>query len=197
MIKIGVLGLQGDFREHIQVLQKLDVDVVDVRLPEDLEGTFGLVIPGGETTTLRKLLRFSELDQEILTRAKQGFPLFGTCAGMILLSNQIENDTQTEPLNLIDITVSRNAYGRQIDSFETSVSIKDIGDFHAIFIRAPQIKSLGKGVESLCNHNGVSILARQNNVLVGSFHPEIKGDARIHQYFVEKMCTQFQSVITS
>ncbi len=195
-MKIGVLGLQGDFREHIQVLKKLDVDAVDVRLPEDLEGTSGLVIPGGESTTLRKLLRFSELDQEIIARAKQGFALFGTCAGMILLSNQIKNDDKTDPLQLIDITVSRNAYGRQIDSFETSIKIKDIGDFHAIFIRAPQIVSLGECVEALSKHNGVTILARQNNIMVGSFHPEINGDVRLHQYFVEKMCIQSQPVAT-
>lgn len=196
-MKIGVLGLQGDFREHIQLLQKLDVDVVDVRLPEDLEGTSGLVIPGGETTTLRKLLRFSELDQAIIDRAKDGYGLFGTCAGMILLSSQIVNDEKTEPLKLIDITVSRNAYGRQIDSFETDVEIKDIGNFHAIFIRAPQMVSLGEGVESLCDHDDVTILARQKNILAGSFHPEINGDPRIHQYFVEQICRQPQQLAAS
>lgn len=187
-MKIGVLGLQGDFCEHLKLLNHLDVDTVDVRLPQHLEGLHGLVIPGGESTTLRKLLRFSQLDQAIVAKANAGLALFGTCAGMILLADAIENDPETEPLQLIDITVSRNAYGRQIDSFEADVSIEAIGAFHAVFIRAPQIIQAAPAVEILSEHNGVPILARQGNVLVSSFHPEINGDVRVHEYFVRTVC---------
>lgn len=193
-MKIGVLGLQGDFREHRKLLNRLDVDAVDVRLPQDLEGVNGLIIPGGESTTLRKLLRFSQLDQAIVEKANAGFALFGTCAGMILLADNIENDPEVEPLQLIDITVSRNAYGRQIDSFEADVSIKAIGVFHAVFIRAPQLVRAAPAVEILGKHNGVPILARQGNVLVSSFHPEINGDARVHEYFVRAMCGVFAPI---
>jgi 5'-phosphate synthase pdxT subunit len=185
-MKIGVLGLQGDFREHLQMLAQLDVETIDVRLPEDLEGTQGLIIPGGESTTLRKLLIFSELDKAIIERAQLGYAIYGTCAGMILLARELVNDSETETLDLMDIVVSRNAYGRQVDSFEADVDIKDIGSFHAVFIRAPQIAKHGQDVEVLCAHNNVPILARQGNMLVSSFHPEIYDDPRIHDYFVRE-----------
>jgi len=190
-MNIGVLGLQGDFREHLAMLARLGVQSRDVRLPEDLAGLVGLVIPGGESTTLRKLLRFSGLDEAIVARARQGMGVYGTCAGMILLAKRILNDAETAPLGLIDIAVSRNAYGRQIDSFEADVNLNGIGGrYHAVFIRAPQIVEYAKGVEVLGQHDGVAVLARQNNVLVGSFHPELSDDPRIHQYFAEQVCAK-------
>jgi len=193
-MKIGVLGLQGDFREHLRILAKLDVDAVDVRLPDDLEATSGLIIPGGESTTLRKLLSFSGLDAAITERAKQGYALYGTCAGMILLAKQLVNDRDIKPLGLIDITVSRNAYGRQVDSFEADVDINEIGAFHAVFIRAPQIVDHGQHVEVLSAFNNIPILARQGNILVGSFHPEISGDPRIHDFFIKKCAAHAERV---
>jgi len=187
-MKIGVLGLQGDFREHLHMLRPIGVEGVDVRAPEDLDGTSGLIIPGGESTTLGKLLRFSGLDEAIRERANTGYGLYGTCAGMILLAQRIINPGGVEPLGLIDIAVARNAYGRQLESFEADVEIRDIGPFHIVFIRAPQLVERGPGVEVLAEHGSVPILARQDNVLVSSFHPEIAGDPRVHRYFVEQVC---------
>ncbi len=186
-MQIGVLGLQGDFREHLRMLSQIGVAGVDVRAPEDLDGTSGLIIPGGESTTLRKLLRFSGLDEAICQRARAGYGLYGTCAGMILLAREIVNSGGVEPLGLIDIAVARNAYGRQSESFEADVEVRGIGPFHIVFIRAPQLVERGPEVEVLAEHDGVPILARQGNVLVSSFHPEIAGDPRLHRSFVEQV----------
>lgn len=187
-MKIGVLGLQGDFREHAAMLRRLGVEPVDVRTPRELEGTRGLILPGGESTTVRKLLAFSGLDRALCERAAEGYGLYGTCAGMILLARRLVNDDRFEPLGLIDIAVARNAYGRQIDSFETELSVKGLGPFHAVFIRAPQLVETGAGVEVLAEHAGRPVLARQGNVLVSSFHPELTDDPALHRYFLEKVC---------
>jgi len=171
------------------MLRQIGVQGVDVRAPEDLEGTSGLIIPGGESTTLRKLLGFSGLDDAIRKRAGgNSYGLYGTCAGMILLAREIINPGGVEPLGLIDIKVARNAYGRQLESFEADVEIRGIGPFHIVFIRAPQLVAHGAEVEVLGAHDGVPIIARQGNVLVSSFHPEIAGDPRVHRYFVEEVC---------
>jgi 5'-phosphate synthase pdxT subunit len=182
-MKVGVLGLQGDFREHLLVLKRLGVEGRDVRTREDLKDVDALIIPGGESTTLARLMEKSGLDQALQERHRHGMPLYGSCAGMILLAKEIV-ENKPRSLGLMDITVSRNAYGRQADSFEADLQIKNIGAFHAVFIRAPKITRSGPHVEVLAEHDGVPVFARQGNVLVSSFHPELTDDTRIHEYFL-------------
>ncbi|MDD4859257.1 MAG: pyridoxal 5'-phosphate synthase glutaminase subunit PdxT [Dehalococcoidales bacterium] len=186
-MKIGVLAAQGAFAEHIAVLQKLEVDAVPVRLPRELEGLDGLIIPGGESTTISKLITAYKLREVIKERAGKGLPIFGTCAGMILLAKHGING-YPETLKLMDITVSRNAFGRQKESFETDLKIPALGEkpFHAVFIRAPLIKSVGSGAEVLGKlGDGTIIAARESRLLVASFHPELTDDHRFHQYFLD------------
>jgi 5'-phosphate synthase pdxT subunit len=174
-VKIGVLALQGAFREHVRVLRRLGVDAVEVRLPEQLEGLDGLVIPGGESTTMTKLAGLYGLDDAI--RRFDG-AVFGTCAGMILLDR--------ERLGLIDLVVRRNAFGRQVASFEADLEIdSDEEPFRAVFIRAPWVEEAGPDVEILAEVDGHPVLARQGRVLVASFHPELTDDTRIHERFLE------------
>ena len=188
-MRIGVLCLQGDFREHVSMLRRLGVEAIDVRLPSDLEHTRGLILPGGESTALRRLLSFSGLDHAIAQHAARAeYGLYGTCAGMILMAKSLRQGQGVEPLGLMDITVARNAYGRQLDSFEADVAITEVGTFHAVFIRAPQLIACEVGVEVLGRHEGVPVIARQGNLLVSSFHPELSNDARIHEYFVSEVC---------
>ena len=178
-----MLGLQGDFREHLSVLERLDVETRNVRTTKDLEGVDALILPGGESTTMVRIMAQNGLDQTIKERHRKGMPLYGTCAGMILLAKEIV-ESKPRGLGLMDISVSRNAYGRQVDSFEADLQIKNIGAFHAIFIRAPKITRCGPSVEVLAEHEGVPVLACQGNVLAGSFHPELTDDTRIHEYFL-------------
>jgi len=186
-MKIGVLALQGAFIEHIQTLQKLGAEAVEVRKPKDLEGLDGLIIPGGESTTMLKLARHYRLVKPIQKMAHEGKAIMGTCAGMILLASKItESDMQT--LCLMDIEVRRNAFGRQIDSFETDLSVPVIGDkpFHAVFIRAPYIEHLGNGIEALARlDDGTVVAVRKDNLLALAFHPELSRDSRLHEYFLE------------
>jgi len=190
-MRIGVLCLQGDFREHVSMLERLGVAVADVRLPADLEHTHGLILPGGESTALRRLLSYSGLDRAIAERAaREEYGLYGTCAGMILMAKSLRDGRGVEPLGLMDITVARNAYGRQLDSFEADVSITEVGTFHAVFIRAPQLVTCAAGVQVLGRHQGIPVIARQGNLLVSSFHPELSNDARIHEYFISEVCAQ-------
>jgi 5'-phosphate synthase pdxT subunit len=185
-LKIGVLALQGDFREHIAILEKLHVDAVEVRTKDELDSIDGLIIPGGESTTMMKLLVKYGLDQEIIRRNKEGMAIFGTCAGAIVLAKTIDNFEGQKTLNLIDISIDRNAYGRQIDSFEASISINGLKkDLNAVFIRAPIIRRVGKGVLLLAKHNGEPVLLKKGNVLVGTFHPELSDDTRVHEIFLE------------
>jgi len=179
---IGVLGLQGDFREHLHILERLGIDGRDVRNPEALEGVEGLIIPGGESTTLARLLVSSGLFPLIRQRGRQGWPLFGTCAGMILLAKGVSPGLERS-LELIDIDVARNAYGRQIESFEAELEVKSIGRMQAIFIRAPQVTRVGPEVQVLATYRNSTVIARQGNVLVASFHPELSGETRVHEYF--------------
>jgi 5'-phosphate synthase pdxT subunit len=174
-MKIGVLALQGAFREHAAALERLGADVVEVRLPEQLEGLEGLVIPGGESTSIMRLARLYGLDEAI--RGFRG-AIFGTCAGMILLDR--------ERLGLIDLAVRRNAFGRQVASFEADLEIAGEDEpFRAVFIRAPWVEDAGTGVEVLAEVDGHPVLARQGRVLVASFHPELTDDLRIHERFLE------------
>jgi 5'-phosphate synthase pdxT subunit len=189
IMKIGVLALQGAFIEHEQVLRRIGVEAREVRLPEHLAGLDGLIIPGGESTTIGKLAVQYKLIEPIRAMAAAGQPLWGTCAGMIFMAKAVGRDQPL--LGLMDVNVKRNAFGRQVDSFETHLDVPAIATlgnsrmFHAIFIRAPLIESVGVGVEVLAKlENGAIVAARQGRLLVTSFHPELSGDDRFHRYFV-------------
>jgi 5'-phosphate synthase pdxT subunit len=182
---IGVSGIQGDFREHKWMIEKLGIGTYVVRTPEDLEKVDGLIIPGGESTTMIRIMKRIGLFDALKEKILNGFPVYGTCAGLIVLAKEIENYPQ-ESLGVIDIKVRRNAYGRQVDSFEEYVEIKGFDrPFKAIFIRAPRVEAWGEGVETLAFLDNHPIMLRQSNVLVTSFHPELTDDTRIHEYFVE------------
>ena len=183
-MKIGVLALQGDFKEHIEMLKKCNVDAKEIRLPSELKDVDGLVIPGGESTTIGKLLNSSGLHDEIIKKYNEGMPIYGTCAGTILLAKNIEKSDQPR-LGLLDVNVIRNDYGRQINSFEAPLDLRRIGKFNGIFIRAPVISRLNNGVEILGKEGKNPVLIRQDNILASTFHPELTDDARIHKYFVE------------
>jgi 5'-phosphate synthase pdxT subunit len=174
-LRIGVLALQGAFREHARVLRRLGADVVEVRLPEELEGLEGLVVPGGESTTIMRLARIYGLDEAI--RRFRG-AIFGTCAGMIVLDR--------EHLGLADLAVERNAYGRQVRSFEADVELEgDAKPLHGVFIRAPRIRDLGEEVEVLGELGDEPVLVRDGRLLLASFHPELTDDTRVHERFLE------------
>jgi 5'-phosphate synthase pdxT subunit len=184
-MKIGVLALQGDFAEHIGVLQRLKVEAAQVRLPEHLSGLDGLIIPGGESTTIGKLAQDFSLMEPLRTFGKR-HAIWGTCAGAIFLSKDAR---RSQPLlELMDITVQRNAFGRQVDSFETDLHIPVLGEisFPAVFIRAPVIEHCAKGVEIIARLNdGKIVAAREGKMLVSAFHPELTSDTRFHKYFLE------------
>lgn len=193
-MRVGVLALQGDFQEHIQVLKSLGVDTVEIRKPEQLRDVHALVIPGGESTTFAKLaLEYGLLDP-IREMCRSGKPVWGTCAGMILLARDAGRPQPV--LGVLDVKVQRNAFGRQVNSFEVDLDVPELAKvqqngatphpFHAIFIRAPLIESAGKGVDILARlEDGTIVAARQDNLLATSFHPELTHDARFHQYFIE------------
>ena len=174
-MKIGVLALQGNFREHAAALERLGAEVVEVRLPEELDGLDGLVIPGGESTAMARLMRLYGLEEAI-----RGFgaPVLGTCAGMILLDRR--------HLGLVDVDVERNAYGRQVSSFEADLRLAgDDEPLRGVFIRAPRVADHGPGVEVLAEHEGEPVLLRDGRFLVASFHPELTDDPRVHERFLE------------
>jgi len=173
-MRIGVLAVQGNFREHAAMLRGLGADVVEVRLPEQLDGLDGLVIPGGESTAIMRLIRLYGLEDAI--RAFSG-PVFGTCAGMILLDRA--------HLGLVDVDVERNGYGRQLASFEADLELGEGEPLRGVFIRAPRVTDAGSDVEVLASHDGVPVLLRQGRFLVASFHPELTADTRVHERFLE------------
>ncbi len=186
-MRIGVLASQGAFAEHIAILRCLEVEALPVRLPRELVGLDGLIIPGGESTSISKLMLDYRLVNEIRNLARNGLPIFGTCAGMILLAIKI-SDSDVEPLGVMDITVRRNAFGRQRESFETELSIPVLGErlFPGVFIRAPLIEEEDSGVEIIARlADGVSVAARQGRLLASAFHPELTDDLRFHQYFLD------------
>jgi len=192
---VGVLGLQGDFREHLWALQKLQVEAIVVKTVEDLRKVKGLIIPGGESTTIGRLARMTGIADELKKRVSEGMPVYGTCAGMILLAKKIANYPTQYSFSLMDITVERNAYGRQVESFEAALDIPAIGGtFKAIFIRAPKIVECGKDVQILATYDGSPVLVQQDNLLAGSFHPELGEDLRIHQYFLRMVGVKYASV---
>lgn len=183
-LRVGVLALQGDFDAHQKALAKAGAEAVEVRSAEDLEHLDGLIIPGGESTTMLKLLRKEELFQPLREFGKQ-CPIFGTCAGAILLASEVMNPRQ-DSLALIDIGIERNGYGRQLDSRVASVSLED-RDIEAVFIRAPIIRSVGRGVKVLATYQGDPVLVEEGRHLVATFHPELTGDSRIHRLFLGKL----------
>jgi len=182
-MRIGVLALQGAFREHLDTLAAIGVDGVRVREPADLDGVAGLILPGGESTTMRQLIERWGLHDPIVRLAEAGAPIFGTCAGMIVLAREIAGGE--EPiLPLLDVTVERNAFGRQLDSFEAELAVPVLGDrlVHAVFIRAPIIERTGPGVDVLARlEDGRIVAVRERNVLATSFHPELAGETRFHR----------------
>ena len=189
MEKVGVLAIQGDFAEHCKIFGDLGVQAPEIRLPDQLDDVGGLVIPGGESTTITKLMDIYGLVDPIKRFVQSGRPLWGTCAGMIVSSRHVVGDILV-PMDLIDLDVRRNAFGSQIDSFEADLPVPAIGDppFHAVFIRAPWIERIGPGVELISRlKDGTPVAARQNNVLVTSFHPELTEDTRFHKMFLQ-MC---------
>ena len=187
---IGVLAAQGAFAEHIATLKKLKVAVRAVRLPADLENLDGLIIPGGESTSISKIMLSYDLTAKIKGFAAEGLAIFGTCAGMILLAKKISDDEQVKPLGLMDIAVRRNAFGRQVDSFEADLEIPALGKkpFPGVFIRAPFIEEANGSVEVMARlADGTIVAVRQQRLLAAAFHPELTGDLRFHRYFL-KLC---------
>lgn len=183
-MKVGVLALQGDFEAHASVLRRIGASPVEVRTVSELDSVDGLVIPGGESTTIRKLAVASGLLEPLRARAADGLAIFGTCAGMIACAREIA-DGDEPIIGAVDITVRRNAYGRQVDSFEADVDFVGIGAVRAVFIRAPSIERVGAGVEVLASHGARPVAVRQGRILLTSFHPELTDDDRVHRAFVE------------
>ncbi|MFC1921243.1 pyridoxal 5'-phosphate synthase glutaminase subunit PdxT [Chloroflexota bacterium] len=187
-MKIGVLAAQGAFAEHIATLNKLGVEALPVRLPEQLSGVDGLIIPGGESTSISLLIEAYELAGEIIKLAENGLPVLGTCAGMIILASEITDGNKAKPLGLMKISVRRNAFGRQRESFEAELSIPVLGKdpFPGVFIRAPLISQSNSNVEILSSlPDGTAVAARQDKLLVSAFHPELTDDTRFHRYFLD------------
>jgi 5'-phosphate synthase pdxT subunit len=183
---VGVLALQGDVDEHAHALERAGAHVVEVRTPADLARVDALVVPGGESTTVIRLLDRFGLTQPVKDRVRGGMPFWGTCMGMIVAARDVA-DLEQPTLDLIDVTVRRNAFGRQIDSAEVPLAIPVLGEepFPAVFIRAPWIERTGDAVETLAERDGHGVMVRQHNVLGTSFHPELTGDDRVHAYFLE------------
>lgn len=191
MPTIGVLAIQGDFLEHRQALARLGVEAPEIRLPHQLEDIDGLIIPGGESTTIAQLIDIYGFREALRERARQGLAVWGTCAGMIVIADRL-TDARPEPLRLMDIEVSRNAFGRQVDSFEADIEFQDIegAPFHCVFIRAPVVNRVGASVRTLAAlDDGRPIAVRQGKLLATAFHPELTGDSRIHELFA-RMASQ-------
>ncbi len=187
MHKVGVLALQGASRRHAEALAALGAHPVEVRTPEDLSGVEGLVLPGGESTTMSRLLALSGLFDPIAERLAAGMPAFGTCAGLILLAGEVlDGRPDQRSFGLLDVAVRRNAFGRQVDSFETDLSVDGLGGgaFPAVFIRAPVVERVGEGVDVLASVGSHPVLCRQGPVLAAAFHPELSDDLRLHELFL-------------
>ena len=187
-MRVGVLALQGAFREHILVFEALGVSTLAVRLPGQLDSLDGLVIPGGESTAIAKLMRTYGFYEAVRDRRTEGMAVWGTCAGAILIATEIvDASSDQEPLGLMESVVRRNAYGRQVDSFETDLNIDHVGVFRGVFIRAPLIESVGAEAEVLAVHEGMIVAAREGDLLATTFHPELTGDVRLHRYFLDRV----------
>ncbi len=187
VMKIGVLGMQGDIEEHLDMMEKLDGPTIRVKSSNHLNSIDGLIIPGGESTTMVKLLKKTGLFDELKQKIENGLPVYGTCAGMILLAKEIVSHPEQDSLKVLDIAVNRNGYGRQVDSFEVDIPIPILGEkpFKAIFIRAPMITRVGKDVDVLAKYDETPVMVRKGNIFASSFHPEITNDTRIHELFLK------------
>lgn len=183
---VGVLALQGAFREHKRAFERLGAEVAEVRLPGQLAGLSGVVIPGGESTTMAKLMRTYGLDEALVDFHARGGAIWGTCAGAIAVATEIEGHPEQPRLGLLDMTVARNAYGRQVASFEADVPVSGMAaPFPAVFIRAPRITEVGAGVEVLAEYAGDPVMVAQGRLMATVFHPELSGDDRVHAHFLE------------
>jgi 5'-phosphate synthase pdxT subunit len=184
-MKIGVLALQGAFAEHIKILIDLNIEAVPIRLPSDLVGLKALIVPGGESTSISKLLADYSLKEPVRNLIQQGLPVLGTCAGMVLLAKKIVG-SEVETLGVMDIEIKRNAFGRQVDSFEVDLPVPALGDktFRGVFIRAPIVQRTEAGVETLCEINNKAVAVKQGKMLACAFHPELTDDLRFHRYFL-------------
>ena len=192
-MNVGVLALQGDFREHLAALAECGVNATPVKTAEEIKSIDALVIPGGESTTISKLAKSFDLFDLIKSRIASGLPTYGSCAGMIMVAKSIKDPSSgQETFGGINIEVERNAFGRQVDSFEEDLEFKGLTGpkFRAVFIRAPWVVKLGEGVEVLSEIDGHAVAVRQGKVLATSFHPELTSDNRIHRYFIEEMCNK-------
>jgi pyridoxal 5'-phosphate synthase pdxT subunit len=189
-MKVGVLALQGAFREHREVLDALGVESIEVRVPGDLGALDALILPGGESTTMSTLLDSSGLREPLAASLADGVPAFGTCAGLILLATDVlDGRPDQRSFGVLDLAVRRNGYGRQRDSFEASLDVRDLagGPFPGVFIRAPVVESVGHGIDVLAWHDGAPVLVRAGPVWASAFHPELSGDLRLHQRFLEEV----------
>jgi 5'-phosphate synthase pdxT subunit len=189
-VKVGILALQGDVSEHAQAFADLGADPIEVRTPEQLTGADALVLPGGESTTMSKLLESGGLFDAVAERLRDGMPAFGTCAGMILLASDVlDGRPDQRSFAAIDLSVRRNAFGRQVDSFEADLEVDGLGGgrFPAVFIRAPYVEGAGDGVEVLARIDDHPVLCRQGRVLAAAFHPELSGDLRLHELFLREV----------
>jgi 5'-phosphate synthase pdxT subunit len=186
-LKIGVLGIQGDIQEHLAVIKKLGHEALWIRDSDALKAVDALVMPGGESTTMTKLLKRFAIWEPLRKSINSGMPVFATCAGMILLSRGIENYPAQDTLGVLDVTIERNGYGRQVDSFEADLYVSYFGDgpFRAVFIRAPKIATTGKEVEVMACFGGTPVLVRERNIMAASFHPELTDDVRLQRYFLD------------
>ena len=188
MVAIGVLALQGDVREHVRALESAGATAVPVKRPADLEELDGIVLPGGESTTMGKLLTLFDLLEPLHHQIRLGLPAFGTCAGMILLATEVLDGRHDQKLlGGLDITVRRNAFGSQVHSFEENLSVEGVGTVHGVFIRAPWVERAGPSVTVLASVGEHPVAVQQGHLLATSFHPELTGDARMHSYFVSTM----------
>ena len=194
--KIAVVAMQGDFAKHIEMLNSLDADAFGARLPQDVERADGIVLPGGESTAIGKLLARYGMDDALKTAHAQGKPIYGTCAGLILLSSGVTAETGERggqpTLGLLNAVVARNAFGRQVDSFEARLEVPALGPepLEAVFIRAPYVVEAGPDVEVLARHDGKIVFVRQGTILGSAFHPELTGDPRVHQLFLSMIVAQ-------
>jgi 5'-phosphate synthase pdxT subunit len=189
-MKFGVLALQGAFREHVEALQALDADVTLVKRPEHLAGIDGIFLPGGESTTMDKLLDSSGLREPLVAQLRDGLPAFATCAGLIVCARDIvDGRPDQRALGVLDVTVRRNGYGRQRESFETELSVAGLagGSFRGVFIRAPKVELAGETVEVLATYEGFPVLGRQGHILFSTFHPELAHDLRLHERFIREV----------
>jgi len=190
MAKIGVLALQGAFREHAEALAALGAEVALVKRPQHLAGIDAIVLPGGESTTMDKLLDSAALRAPLTELLRDGLPAFATCAGLIVCARDIVDGRADQmPLGVLDVTVRRNGYGRQRESFEVPLAVRDLagGAFPGVFIRAPVVETVGPGVDVLASHDGAAVFGRQGRVFFASFHPELSGDLRLHELFFHEV----------